>query len=183
MAFRRNRRRFRPRSRRWRHHEPHGHFKHIRPHGPRIPWILTKISTLFIIYVAILIGLMLLPKDIFTSVMPIIKYPFYLISLAMGIYLPYRLFKKYEYRKPRSDLELWTWRFVPGIVAVGCVLMLLFFSVISLSLSLGGFGQEFGNGLLFFILPLTIGMVLFGGYMFFKYQRGSGVIIHRGASW
>jgi hypothetical protein len=138
----------------------------------------------FVLLILGLSNLQINNNDVYSSLIPFVMYPFYIFSAFLGGYIPYRLFKKFEYKEPRSDLELWLWEGLAAIlifVAAYALIFGMFFSFIGTINSQSG--QEIGYGISIFFSILFIGILLFSAYLLFKFKMRSGVIVHRGMGW
>lgn len=122
-------------------------------------------------------------NEVYSTLIRYIEYPFYLLSAFLGGYIPYRLFKRFEYHEPSSDLQLWLLKIMAPVVTLISVISLFFGLSFFMMSALAEFRKEIGYGISLSFTFLCIGMVLFSGYLMFKYKLRSGVIIHRGDGW
>ncbi len=149
---------------------------------PRIPWYY-KLRYWLPIYFSLIIFLAYLStswKEHYSFSIVYTKYIFYVLSAFLGGFTAYKLFKKFEYKEPRSDLQLWLWRIMSGVFAFISAIILMFGMVFFVSSALAGVGKEIGFGISIFFGFIFIGVFLFSGYLMFKYKIRSGLIIHKG---
>lgn len=169
------------------HHHRHRFHHHNRRwrgghHHPRKKWF-KNYAVWYAVYLSLIIFLAYLSaswKELYLFSIVYLKYIFYVLSVFLGGFTAYKLFKKFEYKEPRSDLQLWLWRIMSGVFAFISAIVLMFGTVFFVSSALSGIGKEIGFGISIFFGFLFIGVFLFSGYLMFKYKIRSGLIIHKG---
>ena len=162
------------------------HRPHVRVPRVNLKRILKRISVWYGIYFLLIVFLNYLityNKEIYFAIIPFVQYPFYLLSAFLGGYIPYKLFKKYEYKSINSDLQIWALKGLAVLVSIGAAFVLLFGMLFFISSLVSAVGKEIGYGISIFLGVLFLGVMLFSAYLVFKYQIRSGVIIHRGMGW
>ena len=169
-----------------RHHPDRGHRFNIRIPRIRVNKYFRNPIAWYLIYIAFIAALnhlTLQDNNLYTMIAPYFQYPFYIASTFLGAYIPYRLFRHFEHKEPGSDLHIWLWSILSGVFALVSTIILIFGMVFLFSSLLAAVGKEMGYGITIFFGVLFIGMMLFSGYLFFKYKLKSGIIVHRGAGW
>lgn len=143
-------------------------------------------TLLYIVFAALVVIFLLLSSnmpDIYRQLIQYFQYPLYILALIVGFHIPYRLFKRYEYKEPRSDLELWLWKIFSSLIAFGAFILWLFGILFLFSALIAKVGTEIGITISIFFSALSLGTTAFAAYLRFKYLRRSGIIIHRGEGW
>jgi len=138
---------------------------------------------IYLFLVVLLSYLTMYNKDIYFTIIPFMQYPFYILSAFLGGYIPYKLFKKYEYKPLHSDLQIWGLKLIAGLIAGVSIIILVFEMMFLMSALLSTVGKEIAYGISIFLGVLFFGLMLFSAYLMFKYQMKSGIIIHRGEGW
>jgi len=165
----------------------------------RIPiWFLVIFVTLIVITI---IESLYVIKIFSLDVLGII---FYLLEMIVIGYVFYRLLKRFDRIHIGTDMSLFGLRILSGIISVIGAYFLIMFLIFGLPILLSDlssnlesmqwmynifgigplfsiftFGIRFGlpyTGLILYI-SITLGMVLIGGYLFFKFQRRTGRFI------
>lgn len=125
------------------------------------------------------------PNQFHQGVSEPIKYVLYAFASAVGLWSGYEIFKKCDY-SPSSDRGIFGLRLLSGGVLVAAIFILMFgiFLMYENFFLFGGLFMEPQISLAretasFFFIVLSLALIVLSGYLIFKFERRSGVIVYR----
>lgn len=172
------------------HEEEPSRFRHLPNVGLRPRKLLLSLKLWFLVFWAI-VGLIFLMESsnstlFYQSVPDPIKYALYIFASGIAIWSGYRVFEKCDYN-PRSDRGI----FGLKLLSVGILIVAVFTLIFGIFFFSGLYAQnQFGlfvesplslsrETVSVFLIVLSFALIILSGYLLFKFERRSGVIVYR----
>jgi hypothetical protein len=125
------------------------------------------------------------PAQFYRGVSEPVKYGLYAFASATGLWSGYGIFKKCDY-SPSSDRGIFGLRLLSAGVLIAAIFILMFgiFLMYEEIFLFGGLfiepqiclARETAS---FFFIVLSLALIVLSGYLIFKFERRSGVIVYR----
>ncbi|MCW4047950.1 MAG: hypothetical protein NWE99_10420 [Candidatus Bathyarchaeota archaeon] len=122
------------------------------------------------------------PTSFYNSVPDPVKYVLYIFAAGISGWIGYRIFEKFD-ANPTSDRGVFGLKILSGLLLMAGVFMLVFGAFYGV----GFFTESIFNPTLsiarttvmVFIMVLGMALMLISGYLLFKFERRSGIIVYR----
>jgi hypothetical protein len=158
--------------------------------GLRPRSLLLSLKLWFVVF-WIVVGVIFLmennnPTQFYQSVPDAIEYVLYAFASVIGIWSGYRVFEKCDYN-PRSDRGI----FALKLLSVGIFVVAVFTLIFGIFFLSGLYTQnQFGlfveapislsrETVSVFLIILSFALIILSGYLLFKFERRSGIIVYR----